>query len=920
VIKGNRRNPNRKRNNVEGAPAEGSITEGGRALELFTDRFWACRRFCSYLNDDSPPSSVLVFHGDGGNGKSLLLAYLRNRLCKRIEFPNWSRLQELEDGALVARIENATDAKAVPFGRLDFAHDPRDGFGALLKLRRDLAGTGLRFPLFDFAVVTYLHRSKQLTRERIRSLFPIDELDLVLEMADLVEQVPFAGLVLAFLKLADSRLGEWFHRYRLRRNLGSTQVAAILRLDHETELVRDLPRLFAEDLNASLGEPGAPKRVALFFDTHEALWGYERQLEGALYFERDEWLRRLLAALDRPAGTVVILAGREVPRWQDATRFAIADLEPHLVGELTDADALTYLGRAGVADPTLRERLLEDARVGPGGVHPFYLGLGADLALAAAQKGATLSAEDLELGLEASNRRKRIVDRLLRYVEREVRHAVIAVTACRTFDRGIYRYLGQELEFGTSRAGFETLTGFSFVRRSGDAAEERFRVHDLLRRLQSEQRDELGLEAHAAMERYFRRRVEIGDEIAHVDAIYHANRFDWERGMSEWATTFEDAKRRGRFDICRALLEIENELEIGDAAWRRRADLLQADFLFQIYRLDEAREKYLHVLSSYAESASCDATDWNELVEKGLATSRLAGTYARSGQFANAEERYGESLALFDRALGLGQFGADVHRHKGQTFRRLGDLFKRQGRHEEAEACFRGSVVSYDAALAVEPDSAVIADEKGRALKRLGDLQAQSRQLNQALESYQAAVTACSHAIQLDSDLPYVYSGKGNALLRLGDLQAQLDDWETAEHSYRSSLLAYNDALRYAPDYTHGHSHKSEALTRLGALEVRKANYPQAEEFYQDAVQAAEEALRHNPDYAYAYQNKGIALEGLGSLCHAHPCSRTDQRPNDLFAHALEAYEWGSSLAPHDETFQVLIGSLREKAEGVSSD
>jgi hypothetical protein len=42
-----------------------TITEGWRALELFTDRYELCRRFLSYGNDDSSPSSILYFMGTG---------------------------------------------------------------------------------------------------------------------------------------------------------------------------------------------------------------------------------------------------------------------------------------------------------------------------------------------------------------------------------------------------------------------------------------------------------------------------------------------------------------------------------------------------------------------------------------------------------------------------------------------------------------------------------------------------------------------------------------------------------------------------------------------------------------------------------------------------------------------------------------
>ena len=59
-----------------------SITEGGQALELFTNRHQEILHFARYLNEDPSRESILFFHGDGGNGKSLLLRYLRKYFCK----------------------------------------------------------------------------------------------------------------------------------------------------------------------------------------------------------------------------------------------------------------------------------------------------------------------------------------------------------------------------------------------------------------------------------------------------------------------------------------------------------------------------------------------------------------------------------------------------------------------------------------------------------------------------------------------------------------------------------------------------------------------------------------------------------------------------------------------------------------------
>ncbi len=195
----------------------GTITEGWRALDLFTDRYEACRRFLSYVNDDPSHPSILYFHGDGGNGKSILLDHLRTRLCKRIRPENWAYLATLPDTECVAQVEEAEDAVLVPTARLDFAQQgTRSGFDALLKLRRDLTDSSLHFPLFDFAVVTYLHKAHVLTEERLGKLFPAEELAVVLELAQLITGVPATGVALAVLGFMERHLGDRFKRYSLR--------------------------------------------------------------------------------------------------------------------------------------------------------------------------------------------------------------------------------------------------------------------------------------------------------------------------------------------------------------------------------------------------------------------------------------------------------------------------------------------------------------------------------------------------------------------------------------------------------------------------------------------------------------------------------------------------------------------------------
>lgn len=59
---------------------EPSITEHWHAIRDFTNRSDEIRCFVEYLNVDPPKDTILFFYGDGGNGKSLLLGFLRERI------------------------------------------------------------------------------------------------------------------------------------------------------------------------------------------------------------------------------------------------------------------------------------------------------------------------------------------------------------------------------------------------------------------------------------------------------------------------------------------------------------------------------------------------------------------------------------------------------------------------------------------------------------------------------------------------------------------------------------------------------------------------------------------------------------------------------------------------------------------------
>ncbi|MBM3235979.1 tetratricopeptide repeat protein [Candidatus Poribacteria bacterium] len=930
-----------------------TITEGWRALKLFTDRCEAIRLFSAYLNDDPPRERILFFYGDGGNGKSLLLRFLREHCCKRLRPDNWEWVKTLPDEKFAEHIKNAEGTEPVPFAHLDFGMPsrgddrPQEAFSGLLMLRRALAGHGLRFPLYDFACVWYLHKTGKLTDERLKSLFPAEEMDFITGIVDAISRTSWGALGKAVLNVFGKHLRQRFTLYMQRRKLDEAQVEAIQRMDPESELMDQLPHLFADDLNTAMSLEGAPKRIALFFDTHEAFWGSQRNLSDDIFFQRDEWLRRLLGTLELSAGIVAVVAGRDRPRWAEASKFKIPEeyLDIQLVGHLSEADAAQYLERAGVADATMRQCLVDYARVAPDQIHPFYLGLCADVALAASEKGTTLTPEDFRIAPQVADKGTELMNRLLRYVDSEVGYAVRALSACRAFDREIYFKLGDALNFQATEPAFGVLTRFSFVWLVEQRGEGWYRIHDLLRRLARERGDEIAHRADEVLEKHYRERGEVGETLTVAEAIYHANRLDWERGVNEWVTVFDDALKLSNYGICRPLLEVRNELSIETDFWRGLVSQYEGNYFASLARYNEARREYLEAIAAYDEALKRASDDvyahnnkgnaflglgdlqtelsqheeaaesymqaiaaYNEALRrvpddvtahnnKGNALQSLGELQAILAQHPEAAESYTKAIAAFDKVLEYAPDDVYAYNNKGNTFQSLGQLQAKLSQYKEAVESYMKAISAYDETLGRTPDLVPAHNNKGNALQSLGQLQVELSQHKEAIESYMKAIAAYDEALGCAPDFVAAYNNKGNALTRLGDLQAELSQYKEALSSYKQAIAAYNDALGRAPDYVPVHTSKGNVLQRLGELQAGLSQYEEAVESYTKAIVTCDEVLRRAPNYVAAHNNKGNALQYLGELQ-----AKLSQHKEAVssYTKAISAYDDALGRAPDD--------------------
>ena len=651
-----------------------SITEGDRALNLFTDRYSFTRLLAERLNDP-PKQEILFFHGAGGNGKSLLLKYLRTKICKGLTAEQWQQAQKKPDDELAKALEDlkATQCLPVPTALLDFAPGSNrrdsDPFYGLVRIREELAaatdGTPyrLKFPLHTYGCFLYLHQTNRLSE--VGSLFPFEEAGLIKDFVELFQPLPGVGIGLLALGLVNKYSGDRLTHYKRRFGLDEAEVQRLQEMDAEAELILELPRLLAQDLNVAMAAdtPDTPERIVLFFDTHEAFYGEARS--HSKNFFRDGWLRRLLRGLNTEAGIVAIVSGRDQPRWAEADRYELHTQIPaeyvclKSVDDLAESDADIFLVRAGVKDAALRESLIRYASVEAGRVHPLHLGLCADVVLEAKAKGVALVPGDFSEVREFRDKSEYLIEQLLKYVDEGLRDAIRAVSACRAFDFEIYQVLGEKLSFAVDRATFRRLVGFSFVRQVAQRGDEWFRIHNLLRRLGDESQV---VQAHEMLMAYYREKGEI-------EAIYHVNRLDWSQGVDLWVGLFDEALKVSRYELCRALLDMRRDLTIRTPFQVGRVSDAEGQYFQNLALYEAARREYGKAIAAYNEDLTIDPDSLAALNNKGNSLQSLAALQAMLSEHSAARASYGESIAAYDAALAQAPDDVEVLNNKGIRYR-----------------------------------------------------------------------------------------------------------------------------------------------------------------------------------------------------------------------------------------------------------
>ncbi len=775
-----------------------SVTEGWRTLELFTDRHSYIRLFLSYLNERPQSERILYLFGEGGNGKSLLLKFIFENYCKVLHPEDWEwiRQRAKNDRQLLRLVREAKGAElAIPI-MLDFGvtaqgeDRPHEAFSGLLMLQRALARHNLHFPLFNFACLCHLDRTGRLTDERLKNLFPPEEMDLVTELAETLLASKWLAPANIILKLFGKHLRKDTTLYVSKRGLATEVVDEIQRMEPRTELVNELPRLFAEDLNAAVALAGGQKRVTLFFDAHETFWGDRRNLSRTAFFERDEWLRSLLGWIDLTAGIRVVVAGREAPLWHKARQSPISshNIESKRVRDLPRSYSDYYLRRAGVAADGVRRQILSYTQVVRGRCHPLFLGLCTDVVRAAAARGVTLTPEEFRASPETAKKGEELVEKLLSHADSDVAYSVRVLSACRVFNAEIYYELGRSLNFYATAPAFEELTQFSFVWHAQRRGEGWYRLHELLRRVFYDRSDPVTMRAHAELERYYRTASGSGDSTAIAEAVYHANRIDWRRGAREWVKTFDEARDGSRFGLCSVLLEIRGHLIVKDSFERGCIAASSAPYFAEMARYPEAIADYKLAVSEFKAHTRENPDDADAYDAEGLSLARLGDAYVDLSRTSEAAGSYRSAIAALNKALSINPGHHDAHNNKGWALLSLGELQHMLSHNKKAKESLLEAISSFEQSLEHAPGYRDALLNKGYAYGSLGEVMATLSQYDEAVENYLLANSIYEEALTNSPDNLTALLNQGATYQSLGETQQELSRYEEAARAYNKSV------------------------------------------------------------------------------------------------------------------------------------
>ena len=797
------------------------------ALEVFTDREELIAAFERNLAHKKPEEHrVLVFYGDGGIGKTTLLQKLEQL-----------HRQRCPQGLM---------------GRLDLAGADTTPPDLLLYRLRRLFPT-IPFPSFSLALAEYGRRfhPEQVygndRKELLQGAGPYaDALAGGLEVLANLSGVGAAVNAMKAAATAQRQLSEWVQRraepwLQRSQSLSEEQLLAQLPLQWARDFRQAISSHLDEGWDDAITYSGPPPLIAL--DTYETLWHSGMGRSGRRREPRERWLVDLVSELPE---VLWVVGGRDRLSWDEGYDQGWSEAcEQHLVGQLSEEDARSFLAKRGIREPAIVEKILRQAA----GV-PFYLELETQL------YDKTPAEERMPEVFGGSQQEQ--IDRLLTHLDASERATLKLLAAFGIWDRELFSQAVTHFATGYPATGAAELGRFWSIEPIGEG---RWQLHnEMAHHLQADerQRDQGTFEkVHRWGFAYFdgplealeAKAIQATDAERLQRALRHTRVI---QPAAEWAAWLEKRlEQLGEGTIWQPLLavaergvqEAAKELGANDPAVAGLLDS-QATLLYMIARYEDAEPLHRRAL------AIDEASYGNDHPKVAIRLNNLAGLLQDTNRLAEAEPLYCRALAIDEASYG------SEHPEVATALNNLAQLLQTTNRLAEAEPLMRRSLAIDEACYGNDHPNVAI------RLNNLGVLLQHTNRLAEA-EPLMARVVEIFEIIY-GKDHPKV----ATALNNLAQLLQTTNRLAEAEPLMRRALAI--DEASYGND----HPKVAIRLNNLARLLQDTNRLAEAEPQMRRAL-AIDKASYGNdhPEVAIDLNNLARLLQDTNRLAEAEPLS-----------------------------------------------
>jgi len=797
-------------------------------VSIFVNREGLIERFENeLLRIPTETSSLLVFYGQGGQGKTQLCRELIRRTDFRVN-PNFDFIK-------IAHLDLHEKMKTDPDR-------------ALIWIRNAFAAQDLSFPTFDLAFLYYWEkvRKEESLPGLINALLHNSQ-DVVGDAGtdigqflgdlwqDAIDTIPGVKTI---YKWAGKKAVKVSHELWLKMSRPETLRAMFDEVGQVREahiIKKQLPWYLAQDLNHYLSD--YPQcRFVLMIDEYERI-----ALEGgaSTVIQENPFDKIFQQFIIETNGLLSVFFTRERLIWENDHEWKndLVNRQFCLEG-LKDCDAEKWLKLEGITDEKILEAMIDGARETSDPealIYPLLLDLQIEHYHSRVSNEQKISSKHFSIfEPDFKSRCQKLLERVLRDYGEPMQATLKRLCVTERFDKDDFSYVISKFKTGLSLERFERIRKLSFITQDDN---DFLLIHRAIRDLMLSWLDnDYKLETVNLLLPHFIERSSFDpiiksptSELIALNQALELRLFQDPKGISSWLQVLEEPfLHRGKYADLEAIwLRVLGFLEKKPSNYSKDIAVSYNQVALNL----QAQGRYSDSELFYKKSL--------EIYEQVLGDkhTETAGIYSNFAINLDSQGRYDEAEALLKKSLDVRiQNVGEEHTDTANSYNNLASNLDSQGRYEEAELFYKKSLEIYKQILGEEHSY----NEAEPLLKKC--LEIRERILGE--DHLDTAYGLNNLASNLESQGRY---GEAEPLLK-------------RSLEIREQILGEE------------HPDTANSLNSLASVLNSQGRYKDADLIYRKSLEIRERVLGENhPATASSYNNAGYNLNALGRYDDAEP-------------------------------------------------